>query len=656
MSAKELALLILEDSDGDARLLLRKLEREGGFAISSAQAQTLASLQALLDRQAWDLIISDHSMPQFTAITALEEIRRRRLDVPLIIVSGTIDPVEAVAAMRAGAKDYLMKDDLARLLPAVERELREADSRREKSLAETALAERTSEILLEREKLSQIAQALEEVVWLTNHDLTEVIYVSPAYERIWGLTCEGLYKSPDDWTRALHPAERDQVVREVQKVLAGGGATEFRILRPDGTQRWVRHTGFPIKDGSGKIVRVAGSTVDITKERQLQAQYLQSQKLDAIGKLAGGVAHDFNNLLTAIAGYSHLLLNALSPEDPNREDVEEIKKTGERAAALTRQLLAFSRQQLLKPQVVDLNLLIAGMSNMLRRLVRADIDLKTVLAKDLGRISVDPGQMEQVLLNLVVNARDALKRDGKITVETADVELGEEYCGTHPDAKPGPYVMLAVSDTGIGMDEGIQARLFEPFFTTKGQGEGTGLGLATVFGIVKQSGGTISVFSEPGHGSVFKVFLPRVELPAAPPLPPAGAPRSVGGDETILLVEDDASVRAMKKRLLSQNGYTVLEAPNAQEAIRIFRRHEEPIHLLLTDIMMPGMRGDDLAEELSRAQPGLKIIFTSGHTEAGIIRHELLSAGAAFLQKPIEPPLLLKTLRELLDERDSANA
>ncbi len=387
---------------------------------------------------------------------------------------------------------------------------------------------------------------------------------------------------------------------------------------------------------------------EITARKASEHQLRQSQKIESIGRLAGGIAHDFNNILTAILGYSSLLFAGLAAEDPRREDVVEIQKAGDRAAALTRQLLAFSRQQVLQPRIVDLNVLVHGIQAMLRRLIGENMELATVAAPDLGRIKADPGQIEQVILNLVVNARDAMLNGGKIMIETRNVELGDGFAQANPGSRPGPHVMLAVSDTGTGMSQEVLSHMFEPFFTTKETGKGTGLGLSTVYGIVKQSGGSIYVDSALGRGSVFKVYLPRVEEDAEVVAAPAAAEK-IRGYETILLVEDDASVRRLLKRLLSQNGYVILEAGDAAQGIRSFEERKGPIHLLLTDIVMPGMRGDDLAKRLAPAWPDMKVIFMSGYTEAGIVRHDQLGPNAVFIQKPLVAAILLDKVRKLLD-------
>jgi signal transduction histidine kinase len=386
--------------------------------------------------------------------------------------------------------------------------------------------------------------------------------------------------------------------------------------------------------------------------RRSEEQLRQAQKMEAIGQLAGGVAHDFNNLLTIISGYSDLLLNGiLGPKDAGREAVEEIRKAADRAAALTRQLLAFSRRQVLAPQVLVLNSIVQDMDKMLRRLIGEDIQLTSHLAADLGSVKADPGQIEQVLLNLAVNARDAMPRGGSLTIETANVTLDENYCRTHPDVQPGPFVMMAVTDTGCGMDAATLSRIFEPFFTTKGPGKGTGLGLATVYGIVKQSGGSIYVYSEVGRGTSFKVYLPRLEAAAVADVPVVVAPtQQVGGQETLLVVEDDEAVRALTRTVLRSNSYDVIEAVDADEALRWVEEHKEPIHLLVTDVVMPGMSGRELAERLKQLRPEMKVLFVSGYTDDAVVRHGLLEAEVAFLQKPFTPNALARKVREVLDK------
>jgi len=388
--------------------------------------------------------------------------------------------------------------------------------------------------------------------------------------------------------------------------------------------------------------------MDVTGRRQLEEQLRQAQKMEAVGMLAGGVAHDFNNLLTIITGYSQLILNNLSPSDPNRNSAEQIMKAAERAATLTKQLLAFSRRQVLQPKVIDLNRLISSLSTMLRRLIGEDVDLKLDLRQDTGQVSADPGQIEQVLMNLVVNARDAMPKGGTLTIETANVRLDENYTGRRIRIKPGAYTLIAVSDTGTGMDEATQARLFEPFFTTKGAGQGTGLGLSTVFGIVKQSGGSVEVYSVKHRGTSVKVYLPRIEqhVPAAP----AEEKRKVArGTETILLVEDDDMVRSLVRESLVSEGYKVLDNADPQEARRIADSYRGRIHLLITDVVMPKVSGRELAEHITSKRHDTKVIYMSGYTDSAIVNSGILQKEVAFLQKPFTPQTLMEKVREVLE-------
>jgi len=381
---------------------------------------------------------------------------------------------------------------------------------------------------------------------------------------------------------------------------------------------------------------------------ETQDQLTQARKMEAVGRLAGGIAHDFNNLLTVMTGRSQLLLRRLTPEDPVRSEIELIEKTANRAADLTRQLLAFSRKQILQPAVMNLNAAVATMSEMLRRMIGEDVLLATALDPALGWVQADPSQIEQIVINLVVNARDAMPKGGRLTLETANVELEGAYARAHVGAHPGPHVMLAVSDTGAGMDADTRTRIFEPFFTTKGPGKGTGLGLATVYGIVKQSGGHICVYSELGQGTAFKIYLPRVD-PAADPVEPGGLLAHVAqGRETILLVEDEEAVRELARDILEANGYAVLEARHGDEALAICERHSEPIHLMLTDVVMPGMNGRELAERLARLRPETKVLYMSGYTDNAIVLHGVLNGRAVFLQKPFSPDALARKVREVL--------
>ncbi len=394
------------------------------------------------------------------------------------------------------------------------------------------------------------------------------------------------------------------------------------------------------------------SKQDAEARREYEARIRQSQKMEAIGRLAGGVAHDFNNLITVIAGYSDLLQNCLGPHHAALEFVDEIRKAGDRAASLTRQLLAFSRKQVFAPTVLDVNAVVASMDKMLRRLIEQNIELITRLAPDLLPIRADPGQIEQVVMNLALNARDALPDGGQLTIETANVHLDEPYVQAHPEARTGPHLLLAVSDNGVGMDEETQRRIFEPFFTTKHPGRGTGLGLTTVYSITRQLGGHIHCQSQPGKGTAFRLLLPQIEEPVSEPEPRPTLAEAPAGAETILLVEDEPALRALARYILEMKGYQVLEAGNGAEAIQVCESHRGPIHLLVTDVIMPGQSGPRLAAQLSALRPALPVLFLSGYSDDEIMHHGVLDSGRPFLQKPFTPEMLTQKVREVLDSND----
>jgi two-component system cell cycle sensor histidine kinase/response regulator CckA len=449
----------------------------------------------------------------------------------------------------------------------------------------------------------------------------------------------------------LYPGGLEEA-RAVKRRLAQEGQLrnyESGFLTKDGGCVEVSASISLLRDATGRVAGTLGVLKDIGERRRLEEQLRQSQKMEAVGRLAGGIAHDFNNLLTVIAGRAQLILSR-RPEEPIHRDATLVRTTADRAAVLTQQLLTFSRKQVLQPQVLNLNAVVTAMEPMLGRLIGEDIDLAVIPAESLGRVKADPGQIEQVIVNLVVNSRDAMPQGGRLTVETADVELDAAYASRHFSVPPGPYVMLAVSDTGEGMDEQTRSRVFEPFFTTKGPGKGTGLGLATVYGIVKQSGGDIQLYSEPGRGTAFKIYLPRVAQVSAEvddtTSPSAAVAR---GDETVLLVEDEPEVRDLAREILEVSGYTVLQACDPLEAVVMAERHPGPIHLLLTDVIMPRQSGRALVERLRPLRPEMQVLYMSGYTNEAIVRHGVLDPDTLFIQKPFTPDALGHRVRAALD-------
>ncbi len=481
-------------------------------------------------------------------------------------------------------------------------------------------------------------------------------FANPRIAEMWGGTPEEIIGTP--FTKYIHPDEVSKLEDRYRRRMAGEEVTpiyETILQRRDGSPFYAEiNAGLISYEGRpADLVIVRDITERKRMEQEmvsLQAQLQQAQKMEAIGRLAGGIAHDFNNLLSVIKGTCQLSLLDLREGDPLYGDLKEIERASDRAADLTRQLLAFSRKQIMEMRVLDLNDVIKGFEKMLKRIIGEDIELVTYLSEGLGRVKVDQAQMEQAIINIVVNARDAMPKGGRLTIETANVELDEEYARRHIGVKPGSYVMVAISDTGVGMTPEVKDRIFEPFFTTKEMGMGTGLGLSTVYGIVKQSGGNIWVYSEPGRGATFKIYLPRVDEPVAE-LREEVIQETPQGSETVLEVEDEETVRKLAVRLLKKQGYRVLEAPDGGQAFILCERYTEPIHLILSDVVMPGISGRELVERLQRIHPEAKAIYMSGYTDNVILHHGILEEGLNFIQKPFTLESLARKVREVLDKK-----
>ncbi len=518
----------------------------------------------------------------------------------------------------------------------------EARAESEAARAEAIAAQRTSE--WQAGLLEQTHDAV--LVWELGGP---VVFWNRAAELVYGWTRDEVLgkRSHEVLRTSLADATSIQAVEE-QVALTGTWEGELQHQTRDGRKLTVQSRLVLLAAGAGRRL-VLETNRDMTERRRTEDQLRQAQKMEAVGQLAGGLAHDFNNLLGVIVGYMSLLGESFERDDPRREQAGEVQEAAERAAQLTQQLVAFSRQQVLRPTLLDLNLVLTEFMRMGGRLLGEDIEVALVKQPDLWAVSADRGQIEQVLMNLVVNARDAMPEGGKLTLETRNVELDPGYSATHLPATPGPHVVVSVSDTGIGMDAATQQHIFEPFFTTKDPGRGTGLGLAMVYGVIKQSGGNIWMYSEPGHGTTFKLYFPRARQGAAPESAPSPELDHRGGTETVLVVEDNDSLRRLTVGVLKANGYTVLEAANGGEALLIAEQHEGPIHLLLTDVVLPRLSGRKLAERLRAQRPETQVLYMSGYTDDAVVLHGALEPGLSFLQKPFRPDALTRRVREVLD-------
>ncbi len=517
---------------------------------------------------------------------------------------------------------------------------------------------RAEAALRESETRLQLAQRCAHLGYIDIDIHTQDVFWADETFRLLGYAPQAFTPTHQHFFERVHPDDVEMLRSEIEQLLtpSRSSQSEYRIVRPDGEVRWMYGRGEAVLDDNGRPLRLISILLDITERKRaevtqlrLEAELRQAQKMESIGRLAGGVAHDFNNLLTVIQGYCDFMQESLPIDHPLREDLVQIQQASERGTALTRQLLAFGRKQILAPTILDLNALVGNLRKMLERLIGEDIALTTALQPDLWRVTADPGQIEQVLMNLAVNARDAMPTGGSLTIETRTVPFDDGDARMHAAMPTGPCVLVAISDTGCGMDDATRSRIFEPFFTTKAPGQGTGLGLATVYGIVTQSGGTIAVDSAPGRGSTFKIFLPASATAASDPASTPSYAGARGGHETILLVEDEAGVRHLARAALHAKGYTILAARDGGEALSVAEQHAGPIDILVTDVVMPRMSGRVLAERLVARRPRLKILFMSGYTDDTVIRHGLLTDRIAFLPKPFTPGTLTAKVREVLD-------
>ena len=626
-----LRVLQIEDSESDAALIVRLLEKSG-YEVDSVRVEDEQGLRAAIEGHTWDVIISDYRLPSFDIRKALQVMREAEEDIPFVIVSGSIGEAAAVDLMKSGAHDYVMKGNMSRLVPAVEREVREAQARRERRQAEERLALAVSATQLGT--FDYYPQS-GELIW---SDISKQQFGLPADAEVTYDQFLGLIQSDDR-------EHVDRLVRRALQTKAGGQfAAEFRTKGAGrGDERSLSARGQAFFDSHGRAIRLIGVTIDGTERKRLEDQFRQSQKLESIGRLAGGVAHDFNNLLTIISGYVEMILDELTVSDPIRESLEEINNAASRATALTRQLLTFSRRQVSEPRNLLLNDLVRDFEKMLRRLIGDNIDLRLSLDPEAGVVRADPGQIEQVIMNLVVNARDAMPGGGKLLVETAVQTVEVEFANEQFPLSPGAYVTLMVSDNGTGMTPEVKAHLFEPFFTTKSVGKGTGLGLSTVYGIVKQSKGAISVYSEPGRGTTIKILLPANDASPEPVVPEDPNP-ALAGSGTILVVEDEPGVREFLRRTLTRHGYSVMTAPNGHKALASLRQNSQRVDLLLADISMPEMGGIELSERFGAEFPGVPVLLMSGYAE-GLLDE---SSRQRHMQKPFTAGTLLKRVRAVL--------
>ncbi len=643
--------VLVADDSRVARAAITQALREAGCVVDEASGG--AHALALIEAGAYDVVITDLQMPGIDGFSVLQAVKSRDADVEVLVLTGAYaDSNDAVVrALRLGANDFMGKSDFGpqKVVWSVERAL---ERRRQKDELRAADA-----------RYRQLLERVQAIVWRAQVPSLSFSFVSPEAEHILGYPARMWLEDPGFWWEHLHPEDRDATLSRYRQVIVDQGdlEIEYRMIASSGRTVWLQDFVRGVLE-NGQLKELVGVMIDITRRKLLEEELRQAQKMEAFGQLAGGVAHDFNNLLGVILGSTDILLGGVATADPRCSRVKEIRSAAERGAALTRQLLAFSRKQVLQPQVLDLAAVVSGIEPMLERLIGEDIRLETALEDPCRPVCADSGQVEQILLNLVINARDAMPTGGRLVIATANAELDGTYALLHPGVRPGHYASLSVSDTGVGMDCATITHVFEPFFTTKEPGKGTGLGLATVYGIVQQSGGHITVYSEPGRGSTFKVYLPEVSGSAATDAPPRTSSRREaarrGAGEAVLVVEDDGSMREITRDLLEEAGYVVFEAANPRRAISLARSRlrsgQGAFDLLLTDVVLPGMSGPELATEVHALSPRTRVLFMSGYPAQIVGHHELLDPGTPFLEKPFSSESLVWMVRRALDSPEVA--
>jgi PAS domain S-box-containing protein len=647
MMSEPLNILIIEDRNADFLMVERHLKLNG-LSVRCSRVDSLDGLKEALDKRGWDLVLTDYNVPQLDFQDSLNLLLTTLPDLPVIMITGSVGEEKAVELLKVGVWDFLLKDNLSRLVPAVLRSLKEKREIEERRRAEEAL--RISE-----ERFQLAMRGSDEGLWDWNLKLDEV-YFSPRWKAMLGYADDELENRFDTWKRLIHPEDKEPVLAKVRDFLEGRAINyeiEIRMRHKEGHYLDIMSRGLPIYDDQGKAVRMVGTHVDITERKKLEGQLRQSQKIEAIGQLAGGVAHDFNNMLTAIFGYSQLILDRVQENDPVHKYVEEIIEASHRAADLTQGLLAFSRKQPVNLAVIDLCEVIKGNEAFLRRLIREDIELKITCSGEHPTILADRGQIEQAIMNLVTNARDAMPNGGKLFIEILSaITMDQKYFETHGYGKAGEYVLFSVSDNGVGMDKETQARIFEPFFTTKEQGKGTGIGLSMAYGIIKKHDGFINVYSEPGTGTTFKIYLPLVQGTAqVVKMKPREVAPLQGGSETILVCEDDAILLRLSTKVLKHYGYRVVEAVDGQDAVDKFIEYGDSIHLVILDAIMPKKNGREACQEMRMMRPDLKAVFVSGYARDIFAEGNALNGNSIFIQKPFSPNDLVAKVRELLDKK-----